>query len=372
MHRPTYLKIDLDQFEKNYEYLKQVSQKKIIPVLKANGYGLGDLELAKTLEETDCEIIALSSYEEAINLRNKGIKLELLVLGYVACKDLEKIIKNNISIVIYSFEIFKEIEKHNIDISGLKVHLKIDSGMHRLGFTSLDECLKCLKLLKKYHCDIQGIMTHFAYSNESSQDYSYQQFSLFKTIVKALNYDFKYIHMNNTDASLKFDDGGFCGYARSGLGLIGFSSFDSQLKSVVALYSCLISIKEIKESSYVGYGLSYQCTKKELIGVLPIGYADGLLRANKNLHLYSNGHYYEIVGNICMDQLMVRIDENCQMLQEFEIFGPHTSIKEILAKSNLTIYELLVLLSDRLLRKYYRHGKVRHNNLIRFNVYETN
>lgn len=89
-------------------------------------------------------------------------------------------------------------------------------------------------------------MTHFAYSNESSQDYSYKQFGLFKTIVKALNYDFKYIHMNNTDASLKFDDGGFCGYARSGLGLIGFSSFDSQLKSIVALYSCLISIKEIK------------------------------------------------------------------------------------------------------------------------------
>lgn len=350
MYRPTYMKIDLSLLEDNCRYLSAKANKELIPVIKANAYGMGDVEVALKLQSIGIKLIAVSSLDEAIHLRSNNINMDILILGYVDSHDFNLVRNNNLIILTVSLDYVME---HNF--KNIKVHLKIDSGMGRIGLRNLKEAKKALDILFKSGARIEGIMTHFAKSDEEDEKYTIQQFNKFKSIVEGLNYNFKYIHAANTDAIINFDED-FTNAIRSGLGCFGYSSFESDLKPIASLYTKVINIKQVDQGSGIGYGQKYHAENVEFIATMPIGYADGFLRNNCKGQFYSEGAYFDIVGNICMDQLMVRVNDQTKMLQEFEIFGEHISAYLWADRCQMIIYEFLTTLSDRITRLYYDEG----------------
>lgn len=357
MHRPTYLKIDLNAIEENYNYFKEKQNKKLIPVLKANAYGLGDEVIAKKFQDLKVEMIAVSSFEEAVHLRKSGITTEILILGYVSPIDF-KFVKD------YGFSIVTVDKNYvlNNNFNGIKVHLKIDTGMHRIGLTTKEEALICFNKLIEDKALIEGVMTHFF--DSKNIDSTVKQFEKFKVISNALNYNFKWVHCMNSDAALNFSED-FSNSMRIGIGLFGLN--DQKLKNVVSLYSKIVSIREIEKDETVGYNGIFKAENKTLIATLPIGYADGFLRLNHTNKVFSKGRYFNIVGNVCMDQLMVAIDENLKLDDEVEFFGEHLSLNDLAKKNHLTSYEYLTLLSDRVLR-IYSDGDKLYYQIPRFKI----
>ncbi len=350
MHRPTYLKIDLNALTENYKYYQNKTNKEVIPVLKANAYGLGDVFVARKMQNIGVKIIALSSIDEAIHLRNNKIDTEILVLGYVSENDFELVRKYNLSIVTTDYDF---VLKNNF--KNIKVHLKIDSGMSRLGLLNYDEVNSSLIKITNDGGKVLGIMSHYANADDYNHDLNKKQYNLFKDIVLKLNYNFKYIHISNSNGIYFKDDISNC--VRIGLGLLGFNNYE-QLKTVISLYSQVISIRKLEKGTSVGYESLYKSAGNELIATLPLGYGDGFLRLNRNEKLFLNGKYYDIIGNICMDQLMVKVDETVKKGDTFEIFGSNNNLFEIAKRNNVSIYEYLVLLSERVERIYVDEKQV--------------
>lgn len=343
----TYLKINLDNYRFNINYLKKHSNKNLIAIIKANAYGAIDYKCAEILNEEGVDFFGVSSLLEALSLRRHGIRGEILILGYVDPQNLDTVIKNSLSIATVSKDYVNELL--NYDISGLKIHLKIDTGMNRIGLFK-DEVKDTLNKLLDKGAKIEGIFTHYATSDEDLK-FTAVQYQRFKDVLHGLNYNFKYIHTSNTDATVAFNDE-VSNYVRCGLGLLGYSSYKSELKPCVSLHSKVINCKLAKKDTAISYGQHYHLLEDEYIATVAIGYADGLLRSNTGRHVYIDGEYAEIVGSICMDQMMVHINKPVAIKSDVEIFGEHISLYDM-ANDNKTIpYEILTSISDRVTRVY--------------------
>lgn len=347
----SYIEINVDNYRHNINYLKEISSKNLIGIIKANAYGAVDFKCAKILESEGVNFFGVSSILEAISLRHHDIKGNILILGYVDPHDLYLAHKYDLSISTISLDYIKEII--NYDIKDLKVHLKIDTGMNRIGLFK-DEVLKALNLLLEHKANVEGIFTHYACS-DNDDNFTYQQYLKFKDVVNLLNYDFKYIHTSNTDATIHFRDE-ISNYVRCGLGLLGYSSYHTDLKPCVSLYSKVINTKLAKANSGVSYGQHYKLEKDEYISTIAIGYADGLLRAYTGNMVYVDGEYAKIVGSICMDQMMVVSSKPLKLGSKVEIFGEHVDIHDIANQLDTIIYEVLTNLSDRLSRAYINNN----------------
>ena len=351
IYRDSYIKINIDNLIFNINRLQTVSKKKMIAVIKANAYGCGDVEIAKILANQNLDMLAVSSLDEAMNLRNNGIKTNILILGYVNPKYINICIENNLSIPTVSLDYVKELCQHNIQ--GLKIHLKIDTGMNRIGLTNKQEAKQALELLKT--AKIEGIFTHFACSDSEDNRFTNKQFLKFKETIAYLNYPFQYIHTSNTDATTHYHDD-ISNYVRCGLGLYGLSEYEIGLKPVVSLLSKVINCKLVSAFETVGYGATYQCQQDEWIITIPIGYADGWLRKNQGRKAYINGEYAEFVGRVCMDQCMLKVKQAVPVGTEVELFGKNISLKSVAQDLDTIPYEILTILSDRLTKIYYRHN----------------
>lgn len=343
----TYLKINLDNYRFNINYLKKHSNKNLIAIIKANAYGAIDYKCAEILNEEGIDFFGVSSLLEALSLRRHGINGEILILGYVDPQNLDTVIKNSLSIATVSKDYVNELL--NYDISGLKIHLKIDTGMNRIGLFKVEVKDALNKLLDK-GAKVEGIFTHYATSDEDLK-FTAVQYQRFKDVLHGLNYNFKYIHTSNTDATVAFNDE-VSNYVRCGLGLLGYSSYKSELKPCASLHSKVINCKLAKKDTAISYGQHYHLLEDEYIATVAIGYADGLLRSNTGRHVYIDGEYAEIVGSICMDQMMVHINKPAAIKSDVEIFGEHISLYDM-ANDNKTIpYEILTSISDRVTRVY--------------------
>ena len=348
MFRESYLEINVDAYKSNIAYLKGLNDKKLIAVIKANGYGIIDYIAAKLAKDTGVDFFAVSSLSEALSLRDHDIKDEnILILGYVPLEYLKLVKKRNLSIASVSKDYIYSIPLE--DLKGLKIHLKIDTGMNRIGLFK-DEVKEVLDYLIKHEANVEGIFTHYACSDEDS-DFTQIQYDRFKEILNSLDYNFKYIHTSNTDATINFNDE-ISSHVRCGLGLVGMSSYKSDLRQAVSLYSNIINMKTIKEPSAISYGQHYKAQVGDHIATLPIGYADGVIRKNTGRHVYINGEYATIVGSICMDQMMIKTNKEYPINTIVEIFGEHISIFDMAKDLDTIVYEILTNLSDRLTRVY--------------------
>lgn len=346
MKRKTYLEIDLDAYRYNINVFRKRTGLKLIGIVKANAYGAGAVEIAKVLQEEGTEIFGVSSLEEALELRKAGFKQEILLLGFCD-KDYFDIIRdNNLSIVTVSMNYLTHCGD---ELSGVKCHLKLNTGMNRLGVKP-EEAEEALDYLLKHGAIVEGVMSHFA-TADGDQDFAHKQYSLFKRTVMSLSHDFKYIHMSATDGSIIINDN-FCTHVRIGLGLLGHSTYDIGLRNVMSLYSHVTCVKKLSAGETVSYGRHYTSDGEGYILTLPLGYADGWLRANRDKEVYVENEKGRIVGSVCMDQLMVLTKNYHGLDAKVEFFGNHISLDERAKELGTISYEIISLISDRVARKY--------------------
>lgn len=351
-YRDTYAIIDTNRLIENVNYIKETTTKDIIAVVKADAYGCGFKEIAKALNPV-CHIkaFAVATLKEAISLREIGIDKDVIVLGAIA-KEKENLIlvkKHNITLTVFSIDYgFNLID---LCIEGIKVQIKIDTGMHRIGLASREELSLIYSKLLENNFIIEGVFTHFATADDNEQHYIEQK-DLFYTIIDG--YDFNQVHTDNSAALLIRDDKK-SSVARVGIAMFGVDPAgigNDALKQVLSLYSSVIQVQKIKKGDYVGYGYTYQSLKDTFIATIPLGYGDGFIRKNQGRNVYINGKYYPIVGRVCMDQMMVEVDETVSVDDKVEIFGDHISLCDMAKELETIPYEVMCLLSKRIERIY--------------------
>lgn len=348
-YRDTWLEINLDHLSNNIHYLANNSKKKVFAVIKANAYGLGAYQIAKTAIEAGVTYLAVSSLDEALSLRKQGINHPILVFGVVNVNLAPIAVKYNITLSVNDLNWAKQLAAASIP--PLSLHFKVDTGMHRVGFLSLADLKAAINLLQSKH-HLEGIYTHYAKADNFNE--TVKQFEQFKNMVKATEYHFKWIHSSNSIAALTFKED-FTNAIRPGLALYGYAD-NHHLKEVVQLFTKISFIKELPANASIGYDGIYTTSEHSIIATLPIGYADGISTTYTGHNVYINKQLHPIVGKICMDQTMVKLNTPCQVGDTVEIFGNHISIDDYCQASNLIPYQALCLLQPRISRKYIKDG----------------
>ncbi len=349
--RKTYLEINEDAIRFNIHYLEEKSGKKLIGIIKANGYGTNDVYLANLLIGEGVKMLAVSSIDEAIYLRKCGIECEMLILGEVDIDQFDYVRKYGFSIVTVS----KDYVLNNIEnFKGVKVHLKLNTGMNRIGILP-NETHEVFDALNENGAVVTGIMTHYACS-DSDDEFTLKQYKKFEEVVKSFDYDFEYIHSCNTDATVAFKDS-VSNCVRCGNGTLGYSEKESELKESLALYTEVVNTKSVPEGEGVSYGQHYISDGKGYILTLPVGYADGFLRKNTGKEVYVGDEYGVIVGSVCMDQLMVHTENYHAPGEKVELFGEHISLKKRSEELETINYEIITGISDRVTRIFVKDGK---------------
>lgn len=363
----TWAEINLDNINFNLKNIKKLLKEdtKICAVLKANAYGHGSVEIAKFLENKNVDYFAVARLEEGIELRKNNIKMPILCLGFVPEESLEYAIKNNITLTIYSLEMAKKLNEisENIGVTS-NIHIKIDTGMSRIGFEVSEESIsQIVNISNLKNLKIEGIYTHFAKADETDKEFTYKQVDRFKSIIdsiekRGINIPIK--HVSNSAAIMDLQDFNF-NMVRCGIVLYGYYPSDEvikdrlKLKPSMTLKTRVSHIKDLKKDIGISYGLKYKTSKSEKIATIPIGYADGFTRMQNNPKVSINNEIFNVVGRICMDQCMVRIDKNIDIKigDEVIIFGESNINVEDIAKDLGTInYEVLCMVSRRVDRIY--------------------
>ncbi len=359
---PTWAEINLDNLEFNLNNIKKILKKntKICTVLKANAYGHGSVKIAQFLQDIKVDYIAVSRLEEAMELRQNNINIPILCLGYIPDNVLEIAIENDITMTVYSLEtanIINEICKETN--SKAKVHIKVDTGMSRIGFMVNGKSVDDIYKINELECvEVEGIYTHFTMADESDKTYTYKQVEDFNFIIEELeklgvNIEIK--HVSNSAATMDLPDLQY-DMVRCGIVLYGYHPSEDvkkenlHLKPIMTLKTTVSNIKTLGKDIGISYGHKYKTTKFERIAAIPIGYADGFTRIQKNPKAIIQGEEFDVVGRICMDQCMVRIDKDIDIKtgDEVIIFGEGQRTADDLAADLETInYEIICMLSRR-------------------------
>lgn len=367
-YRNTWININLDNL--NYNINKIINSndkyKYYFGVVKANAYSHGDIEISKELISCGINYLAVSSLEEAITIRNEIKDIPILCLEPIDLKYLFLAQQNNITISVNSIEYVKELIKQKLN---LKIHIKLDTGMNRLGIKTKTELENIIKLISRNtNFEMEGIFSHFATSDCDKSFYEYQ---VNKFLELTNNIDlsiFKIIHIDNSASQLNYKKLNFVNGARIGISMYGINTTNTEidLKPVLSLYSKIIQIKDIEIGEGVGYGLNYKASKKEKIAIIPIGYADGIIRKNTGRKVIINKKEYTIIGNICMDMLMILVDNNVKENDIVTLIGDTIDTKYIAKYLDTIEYEILCSLSDRIPRFYYKNAKIVNSEYKRF------
>ena len=356
----TWAEIDLDNLEYNIKKIKELSHDRdIMAIIKADAYGMGAVTIAKELSNMGVKIFGVSSLEEGIELRNSGFENEVLILAGTFNEELKEAEEKNLQVTLTDFSQIEYVYENNLS---LKVHIKVDTGMGRVGFT-IDEAKKAIDICKLKNIDVVGVYSHLSVSDESddeSVNYTKIQLEKFKYFEKLE--EIKYIHILNSGGILKFSKIPQSNLVRAGVimyGVYGEGVIEG-LKRVFTLKSRILFIKELKEDIDISYGRVGKGHKGDLIATITVGYADGFRRELSNKGTVEiHGVECSIVGRVCMDMLMVRIPkelkDKVKAGDEVVVMG-----EDIFEKSKIvgsSIYELFTGLSRRVSRVYLRDGK---------------
>ena len=371
-YRDTWAEIDLDAIAYNVKQIKKLHPtKEIFAVVKANGYGHGDAEVSKVAIEAGVSCLAVSGLDEALRLRQSGIEVPILVLGMTRLKDVSLAAENNISLTAHDEVWINHLVSLPLE-KKIKVHLKIDSGMHRLGLMDANQIQTNFNLLKTAPMvEVEGIFTHMA-TADCDKEYLDYQIQNFKHLISNLDLSgVKYVHLENT-ATLLQKEFDFDHAIRLGIGLYGvnpdaeFIPIDFALKPALKLLSNLVQVKQIKKGDKVGYGSTYEAKNDEWIGIVPIGYADGWIRSHQGRCVIVEGYECEIVGRVCMDQMMIRLPKQFPMGTTVTLIGEDMPVERVAKEIGTISYEILCLISDRVPRVYKQNGEITSIKKMRF------
>jgi len=329
-------------------------------VLKANAYGHGILPIAKYLngnQNIDC--FAVAFIEEAIQLRKENIQKPILVLGAINNKQIKMFLKYDTSFTGSSEEKLEAISLKAKKLNKIaKVHLKIDTGMHRLGIP-FEEYKQFLTRLKTFeNLSLEGLMSHMISAGSRDSEWNNLQISRFKDLIKnwelILDKKPKFIHLENSAGFFNFNMD-FTNVSRLGIAIYGYGH--EGLKPVLRLYSVVKDIKNIKAGETVSYGGWYRAEKDSKIALIPVGYGDGFMRGHRKGSVLINGLRFPIVGVICMDYFIVDITGavNTKVGDRVTIIGEENSASGWAKVSGTIVYEVLTLLNPRI-RRLYSNG----------------
>ena len=370
IHRPAVVLVNLSAIKQNIENEKKHLQKgqKIFAVVKANGYGHGAVEVAKTAVKVGVSGFCVAILDEALELRKADIVKPILVLGVVSPEYAPLAAANDISLTAPNLEWLKEaskyLQKENLK---LKIHLAIDSGMGRIGFNEDQEFVAANKLLENNNSFfIEGMFAHFASADSADDTYFKHQVEKFKHMKSLLTVKPKWIHVDNTAASI-FDKDIHSDLVRFGIGIYGLNPSSNptspdlkasiELKPALSFVSELTHVKTIHKGDGVGYGSTFVADKDTIIGTVPVGYADGWIRKFQGFKVKVGEHYCPIVGRICMDQFMVKMSKKMPVGTKVTLISDNpndpNNIKAAADYVDTIHYEVACLLSDRLPREYY-------------------
>ena len=380
----TWAEIDLDALAHNYTILKKRigDGVKFLGVVKADAYGHGSVMVSRTLEELGADYLAVSSIDEAVELRKNDIHMPILILGHTPKEQVIKLIDYDITQAVTCKAKAVEYSEEAVKLGRtLKIHIKADTGMSRLGYlldgqffeNGVDGIVEACRMPGLY---AEGIFTHFAVSDEFGDDndaYTMHQFELFMNTVNAveakLDRRFDIRHCANTGAVARFPET-YLDMVRPGLLLYGYGDFAGELglKPVMALKTNVSTIKIYPENTAISYGGIYRTDRNGTrIGVIPYGYADGFFRVLSNR--YSVMTEYgpaPIRGKICMDMSMIDITDypGVEVGSEIEIFGPNNPIECMAQMAGTIPYELTCAVSKRVPRAYYKSGRLIERELL--------
>lgn len=344
--------INLTNLIYNLNQIKKHTNKKIIAVVKADAYGHGAVEISKVLEKERVAYLAVARISEALILRKANIKTPILILSPIDPSDISLALENDLTLTIFSLDWLKKITPKE----KIKLHLKVDTGMNRLGLKSIDEIKEAISIIKNNeNLCLEGIYTHYATVDTNDELY-FKQRDFFVQILNEIDYDFKYIHTSASAALIKQKED-FTNAVRPGLALYGLKpapNLDLNLKPILSLYSNVVQIKNLKKGEFVSYGPKYVAKKDTKIAVIPIGYGDGWLRRYEDVPVVISDKHYRIVGRICMDLLMVEVDDKVLVGDTVELIGPNITVDEIAEKVGTINYEVVTNLDKRLKRNYIR------------------
>lgn len=363
-YRDTLVHVDLEAIHHNYKMIGgKHPDKTFIAVVKANAYGLGSDTVAHYLSERGVGYFAVATLDEAIDLRMHGIKEKILVLGIINPEDINKAIQHRIAVTAPGIDWVRSAKSHVDDKYEKEVwiHIKVNTGMNRYGTKDVEEIKAMIKEINAFERFIyEGIFSHLT-SADMENESTRIEMDIFKEIVDQVEKP-ELVHIQNSAGALCYD-ADFCNAMRIGISLYGYytspyvrSVSSITLKPAIDLTSKVAALHHLRSGESVSYGRTYTAQSDETIATLPIGYADGFIRARTGSKVEINGHQCPVVGRVCMDSTMVKVPEdvnigddvylinkNPDSLQSMDIYSEYTE----------TIpYESLTLLSGRIPRYY--------------------
>ena len=373
MNQRTYLKIDLNKLEHNFNCVrnKLPSDVKILGVIKANAYGHGAVEIGKFLDDK-CDFFGVACIEEAVELKKAEIKTPILILGRVFPFDIETAVKYDARIPIFSYEdavvLSNEAVKQGKNVP---FHFCIDTGMSRIGFQVSEESADiCKSITELPNIFAEGLFSHFATADENDLSKAVEQRNKYREFCKMLSdreVEIPIKHLNNSAGIMNFDE--YFDMCRMGIITYGLYPSDEvdkgilDLEPIMSWHAKISHIKELEPNREISYGGTFKTDKITKVATVPVGYADGFPRCLSNKgRVIINGKYAKILGRVCMDQFMVDVsDIECNVNDEVVLFGTqknaHISLEEFSNSAYSFNYELPCRIPLRVNRVYVYNGK---------------
>ncbi|GAA9871896.1 alanine racemase [Helicobacter pylori] len=375
LKRASFVEVDTASLRHNFGAVKSIVPKDahIMAVVKANAYGAGAIKASEIFLQEGANYLGVATLDEALELRSHFSKTPILILGYSPNANASMLIDNDLSAMIFSLEqaeVFSQMALKSQ--KRLKIHLKIDTGMHRLG---LEPNFKSIEIIKKIRTlkglEIEGIFTHLSNADAKIKTHAKNQMKDFNAFLEQLldqKIEFQYRHAYNSAGILSLCNGNenrFLNLYRPGIMLYGFYPSNGMketcptiLKNVISLKAQIVQIRSVKKGEFIGYGEHFYTNEETLVGVLALGYADGLMRALGNrIQVAINNQLAPLIGKVCMDQCFIKLN-NIQAKEGDEVilFGDKSAkandASEIAALLNTIPYETISTLSKRLERVY--------------------
>lgn len=370
-YRDTWAEVDLDAISENIRSIRNILPKDVhvVAVVKANAYGHGAYQVAQAALQAGANYLAVAFLDEALSLRERGVKEPILVLGASRPRDVGVATLHQITLTAYHYDWFTEAQKYLTDNQVLNIHVKVDTGMGRIGIRTSEEVKAIEGLIKQdSRFLLEGIYTHFATADELDDSYLLGQQQRFQDIIGVLDEKPKLIHCSNSAAALRYPFTLWNG-VRVGIAMYGLTPSKEiepilpiKLNEAFSLHTRIVHVKKMQKGEGISYGATYKTGGDEWIGTLPIGYADGWIRKLQGQEVLVEGKRAPIVGRICMDQCMIKLPYEVKVGTKVTLIGSQSNEKiscnEIADRLETINYEVPCLISNRVPRIYFQSGKV--------------
>ena len=368
LQKRTWAEVSLNNIEHNYRRIRSSLPEgtKFLGIVKADAYGHGAVEVAKRLEKCGADYLAIACLDEALELRRSGVNMPILILGHTPPEYVKDLLDNSLTQTVSCEAKAVEYSEAAQAIGGtLKIHIKLDTGMSRLGFLCaggyFDEGVKnVVSTCRMPNLDVEGVYTHFAvsdFTDKDSMEYTKKQFKLFCDVITAAEekgVHFAIRHCANSGAVINHP-GMMLDMVRPGLLLYGYGDNGKLgLKPAMRMLSTISTIKYYEPDTCISYGRHFVTKKRTRMGVVAAGYADGLPWAANKFSFFTEGGFAPQRGNICMDMCMIDLSDipGAAVGSEVELFGEKASILDLAEAAGTIPYELLCAVSKRVPRVY--------------------